>query len=144
MPGGIFDWDVQALVNPVNCVGVAGKGLALEFKKRYPHAHQSYYEACKRGEVRPGQIHVTMLPEQGHYVFHFPTKKHWRDKSSYLDILAGLAGLVILCHYKNIKTISIPALGCGLGGLPWQSVKIAIEQAFDLTPDIRVLLFEPK
>lgn len=116
--GNIFDSKATALVNPVNCVGVMGRGLALEFKKRYPENFRIYAEACARGEVRPGRILV--VPP----VINFPTKRHWREPSRLEDITAGLQALRSVLG----DSVAIPPLGCGLGGLPWPQVRNEIEK----------------
>ena len=121
--GDIFAAHVEALTNPVNCVGVMGKGLALEFKRRYPTNFAAYARACTSGVLRPGQPvifdpGVDMLPR---YIVNSPTKRHWRDPSRLDDIEAGLATLVSQIERLSIGSIAILPLGCGLGGLDWAS-----------------------
>lgn len=139
-PGSIFDTPVRALVNPVNCVGAMGKGLALEFKQRFPDAYESYRIDCASGALRPGKLHIYHAPND-RWIVHFPTKDHWRDASRMEYIEAGLPVLVDWAKQNAIESIGIPALGCGLGGLPWVQIKAKIEAAFAGAGVTRVLLF---
>jgi len=117
----IFQSKAQTIVNTVNCVGVMGKGIALEFKRRYPEMFKDYEERCKRGEVRLGEpyFYRTLLPP---WIINFPTKDHWRSVSNLKDIIRGLDYL--LKHYKEwgITSIALPPLGCGAGQLEWRIV----------------------
>lgn len=121
----IFDSHAEYLVNPVNCVGVMGKGLALEFKKRFPDVFQTYAEACRAGKIVPGRVQVVGR------VVNFPTKRHWRDKSRMLDVAEGLIDLVCELRARGAESVAIPALGCGEGGLSWMAVKRMIVIAFE-------------
>lgn len=130
--GDILAAEAEALVNPVNCVGVMGKGLALQFKRAFPENYIAYYKACKEGLVKPGTVFVYsdpmhMLP---HHIINFPTKRHWRDKSHMGDIALGLVSLVSEVRRLNIMSIAIPPLGCGLGGLQWGEVLPCIQKTF--------------
>jgi O-acetyl-ADP-ribose deacetylase (regulator of RNase III) len=143
--GDILNADVEALINTVNCVGVMGRGLAAQFKRAYPKNFTAYQTACKRHEVQPGR---TLIVETGQrinprWVINFPTKRHWRGKSRMEDIEAGLAALVADVRRLGIKSIAIPPLGCGLGGLDWSEVRPRIERALAALTDVRVLLYEP-
>ncbi|WP_233875275.1 macro domain-containing protein [Paraburkholderia adhaesiva] len=142
--GNILYVDVEAVVNPVNCVGVMGRGLALQFKEMFPENFEAYATACVRGEVRPGQVFVFKRdpPENPQYIINFPTKRHWRDRSLIEDIDAGLADLVNVLRYWDIRSIAIPPLGCGLGGLDWVKVRPRIELAMERIPHVYVLLSE--
>lgn len=120
MSKSIFYSNAQALVNPVNCVGIMGKGLALEFKRRYPNNFASYQRACAVG-LEIGNLHT--CEEDGKLIINFPTKKHWKAPSKYEYILEGLLTLAELIKQKQIKSIAIPRLGCGLGGLDWNIVR---------------------
>jgi O-acetyl-ADP-ribose deacetylase (regulator of RNase III) len=148
--GSIFDAArfVDALVVPVNCVGVAGKGLALEFKKRYPQNDNLYRSCCRMHAMQIGFVFATpsYTPMSGprEKILYFPTKAHWRSKSRYVDIERGVADLVRLTQGLDLSSIAIPALGCGLGGLDWGIVKPMIEEAFSGLPEVHVLLFGPK
>ena len=148
--GDILTCDVDALVNPVNCVGQMGKGLALAFKQRYPELTMAYKAACKSGELVPGRMFTQDLAElrkgisRPRYVINFPTKRHWRSKSRLEDIDAGLVALAQEVKRLNISSIAVPPLGCGLGGLDWEIVRPRIEATFQLLPDVDCLLFEPR
>ena len=116
--GDIFKTDAEALVNSVNCVGVMGRGIALQFKNLYPANFKSYAAACKRDEVKPGQMFVfeTGQITNPRYIVNFPTKRHWRGKSRIEDIESGLQALVQEVRDRGIQSIAIPPLGSDLGG----------------------------
>jgi len=143
--GNLLRADAEALVNTVNCVGYMGRGVALQFKKAFPENFNEYQKACRAGLVQPGKLFTfetqSMLAPR--YVINFPTKRHWRGKSRYEDIDAGLKALVSEVKKRGIRSIAMPPLGCGLGGLDWGRVRPMIERAFAETPGVRVLLFEP-
>lgn len=143
--GSIFDADVDALVNPVNCVGVMGKGLALAFKRTFPTVFREYASACEAGEIVLGRVQLveTRVKSGPKFVINFPTKNHWRGKSRLEDVRTGVADLVKQTRAKNVRSIAIPALGCGLGGLEWKTVRGVLEKAFE-HEDVRVLLFGPQ
>ncbi|MCH8824770.1 MAG: macro domain-containing protein [Planctomycetes bacterium] len=144
--GDILKAKADALVNTVNCVGVMGRGIALQFKKAFPEAFKAYEAACKRDEVKPGKVLTFDLNkfEQPHFVIHLPTKKHWRGKSKMEYVDAGLISLLAEVKRLGINSIAVPPLGCGLGGLNWEDVRHRIERAFENLPDVQVLLYEPK
>lgn len=144
--GNILTDDAEALVNTVNCVGVMGKGIALQFKKAFPDNFKAYEAACRREDVRPGHMFVFETGQIFHprYIINFPTKRHWRGQSRYEDIESGLKGLVRELRQRKIQSIAIPPLGSGLGGLQWGRVKAMIETAFEGMEDVRVKLYEPK
>lgn len=144
--GDLLKVKTEALVNTVNTVGVMGKGLALQFKIAYPDNYRAYRKACNDKILQPGKMFVFYLEKTCQYIINFPTKRHWRDKSRLVDIEAGLRDLVRTIKEKDIKSVAIPPLGCGLGGLSWsQEVKPLIEGAFaELSEVIEVLLFEPR
>lgn len=144
----IFDKQVEALVNPVNCVGVMGKGLALEFKQRYPGLFSQYKIACKTGRYSLGHPHIndtgTINPK---WIINFPTKYHYSDKSKIVDIETGMKVLCYFITSFKIKSIAIPALGCGLGGLQWNEVRRIIVESLVNGIDsevVDVYLIEPK
>ena len=145
--GDIFESRCEALVNPVNCVGVAGAGLALEFKKRYPENHAAYCNYCKHGYMKPGRVFVfvTDTKKNPHLIINFPTKLHWRNKSRvFPDIHMGLWNLVDHLFEYQIYSIAIPALGCGKGGLTWHSVKCKMDQILrPFAHGLRILIYEP-
>lgn len=135
--GSIFDSGAQWLVNPVNTEGVMGAGLALEFKKRLPDVFLAYQSACRRGEVRIGEMFLFGK------IVHFPTKEHWKAPSRLEYVERGLVSLAEVMRTQGIQTIAIPALGCGLGGLAWSDVRPRIEQALH-DVDAQVYLFGPR
>lgn len=143
--GDILQSDAQALVNAVNCVGIMGKGLALQFKKAFPENFEFYAQACERGKVHLGSMLVYDLNRTTgpRYIINFPTKQHWRNQSRLEDIEAGLKDLVKTVCELHIQSIAIPPLGCGLGGLKWSDVRPRIEAAFQPVPEVQVALFEP-
>ena len=123
-----------------------GRGIALQFKKVFPENFKRYKAACDRKEVRPGKMFTCDLNSlhNPHYVINFPTKRHWKGKSRMEDIESGLQALVEEVRKRNIHSIAIPPLGCGLGGLRWADVRTKIEKAFQDLTNVQVLLFEPK
>lgn len=144
--GNILEADTQALVNTVNCVGVMGRGIALQFKKAFPANFKAYKSVCDRKELHPGLMFIfdnAALDGRQRYIINFPTKRHWKGKSKIEDIQAGLSTLVQEVRRLNIQSISIPPLGCGLGGLDWPTVRLMVEDAFASLPDVRVFLYEP-
>ena len=143
--GDILGTDAEALVNTVNCVGFMGRGLAQQFSKAYAPNLKAYQAACKRGEVTPGRmfIHATGQMTNPKFIINFPTKRHWKGKSRLEDIEAGLVDLVVRIQELGIRSIAIPPLGCGLGGLDWDQVRPRIEKALVLLPDVQVYLFPP-
>ncbi len=144
--GNLLNADAEALVNTVNCIGFMGKGIALQFKQAYPDNFDAYERACKAGDVRPGRMFTftTNLMMNPRYLINFPTKRHWRGDSRIEDIDAGLVALVAEIKRLGIKSIAVPPLGCGNGGLDWAEVRPLIVAAFKSLPDVRVLLFSPQ
>lgn len=143
--GDILKANVEALVNTVNCVGIMGRGIALQFSKAFPENYKIYKATCDKKQLHPGMMLVCDLNrfENPRYIINFPTKRHWKGKSRIEDIEAGLKTLVEEIRKRNIHSIAIPPLGCGLGGLSWEQVKPMIESAFKSLVDINVLLYEP-
>lgn len=143
--GDILRADAEALVNTVNCVGFMGRGIAAQFKRAFPANFRVYEAACKRGEVQPGRMLVYEAGNESNprYVINFPTKRHWRAKSRIEDIEAGLRALVAEVRARGIRSIAVPPLGCGHGGLQWSEVRPMIERAFAALPEVRTLVFEP-
>ncbi len=144
--GNLLDADAAALVNTVNTVGVMGKGIALQFKRAYPEMFKAYERAAKAGEVRLGQMHLypTGAMSGPQYLINFPTKQHWRAHSRLDDIRSGLADLVRVVDTLGIKSIAVPPLGCGNGGLAWHDVEPLIAAAFEQLPDVEVLVYSPE
>lgn len=143
--GDILKCEAEALVNTVNCVGVMGRGIALQFKNQFPANFKAYAAACKRDEVQPGRMFVfdTGQLTAPRYIINFPTKRHWRGKSRMEDIESGLVALVATIRARGIRSIAIPPLGSGLGGLGWAQVRPRIEAALRELEDVRVMVFEP-
>lgn len=143
--GDIFQEDAEAWVNSVNCVGVMGRGIALQFKEQFPDNFKAYADACKRGEVQPGRMFVfetgQLTPPR--YIINFPTKRHWRGKSRMSDITAGLSALAEEIRSRDIHSVALPALGASLGGLEWGQVRAQIEDALQHIPDLQVVVFDP-
>jgi O-acetyl-ADP-ribose deacetylase (regulator of RNase III) len=142
--GDLMNAPVEALVNPVNTVGVMGKGLALEFKERFPENFRLYQAACAAGQVRTGRMFGTGIvgPNVLQWIVNFPTKQNWRHPSRVEWIVDGLADLRRFLILNSVKSVAIPALGCGNGGLDWAEVRPQITSALrDL--ELEVLVFEP-
>lgn len=141
----LFACGADALVNPVNCGGVMGAGLALEFKRRFPDNYAAYREACERGAVRPGRVLVydRRPASQPRFVINFPTKRSWRDSSRLQDVAAGLGDLAHVTRELGIASLAVPALGCGLGGLDWADVRPLVDSAF-AGAAARVLVYAPQ
>lgn len=139
--GDLFASPAQTLVNAVNCVGVMGNGIALEFKRRYPAMYADYAQRCAAGSVRPGEPYVFVGQSQP-WILNFPTKRHWRSPSRLEDIVAGLAYLQR--HYQawGITSLATPALGCGLGQLSWRGVGPVLYDGLSRL-DIPVELYAP-
>ena len=153
--GDLFQSKADVLVNTVNCKGYMGKGIALEFKRRYPFCFPPYKRACEAGGVKPGTVlYVENIPAKydkkgtktavqpslmptvkdsiyAPDVAHFATKDHWRGRSQLKWIASGLPLLLKECRLRNVKTIALPQLGCGLGGLDWKDVNPLISNCFD-------------
>jgi len=124
--GNILDSNAQALVNTVNTMGVMGKGIALQFKKAYPNNYKAYEKACKNNELQIGKMFVTIdsnTTTGERTIINFPTKANWRKPSEYKYIEDGLENLVEVINNKKIKSLAIPPLGAGNGGLKWEKVK---------------------
>ena len=163
--------DAEALVNTVNCKGVMGKGLDLQFKKKFGANFDAYAKACARGDVRPGRMFVFDLrqesasdeqaplpmslaeepgvygadaPQHPRYIINFPTKDHWRHGSRMQYIDDGLADLVRQIRARGIQSVAIPALGCDLGGLEWDDVRPRIEAALGGLDGVKVVVFAPR
>jgi O-acetyl-ADP-ribose deacetylase (regulator of RNase III) len=143
--GDILAEDVEALVNTVNCVGIMGRGIALQFKKAFGANFKAYQAACKRQEVQPGRMFVfeTNTMTNPRFIINFPTKRHWRGKSRIEDIEYGLHALVEEIRSRRIRSIAVPPLGSGLGGLDWADVRLLIETALRELGEVNVIVFEP-
>lgn len=143
--GDLFNDDAEAIVNTVNCVGVMGRGIALQFKKRYPENFMEYEAKCKLGDMVPGKMFVHEMNSliNPRYIINFPTKRHWRGASRIEDIEAGLIDLAKVIEEHSIKSIAIPPLGSGLGGLDWALVKNKIEGALTGIDGVTINVYEP-
>ena len=143
--GNLLEQDVDAIVNTVNCVGVMGKGIALQFKNKWPENFKAYALACKAKEVRLGRMFIYDASDlvKPNYIINFPTKQHWRGNSELKSIRDGLVDLVAKIKQLGIRSIAIPSLGCGNGGLNWVEVRPLIESAFVELPEVDIRLFEP-
>lgn len=144
--GNLLKADVEALVNTVNTVGVMGKGIALQFKKAFPENYRAYKIACERGEVRLGKVFVHStgkLIENPKFILNFPTKEHWRSNARLVDIERGLRDLVDQVLQLQVKSVAIPPLGCGLGGLQWSDVEPLIRGAFAQLEGVEATIYSP-
>ena len=143
--GDILRADAEAIVNTVNCVGVMGRGIALQFKKAWPENFKIYAKACKRQEVKPGSMFIVETGQLTNpkFIINFPTKRHWRGASKMEDIESGLHALKKKMIQKQIKSIAIPPLGSGLGGLDWSLVRSRIEKTLGGLSDVEIIVYEP-
>lgn len=143
--GNLLEANTHALVNTVNTVGVMGKGIALQFKEAFPNNYKQYLDACKSGWLQPGKLLIvrenTLLGE--HIIINFPTKTEWYQKSRYEYIETGLEALASELIKGEIKSIAIPPLGCGNGGLQWSKVKGLVEKYLASFTDIDIHIYEP-
>jgi len=144
--GNLLESNAEALINTVNCVGVMGKGIALQFKQKFPDNFAAYERACRQKEVQIGQMFTVATGQfiNPRFIINFPTKNHWKGKSRIEDIEAGLQALVEEIKKLDIKSIAVPPLGCGNGGLNWNEVRPLIEAAFSQLPQIQVALYAPE
>jgi O-acetyl-ADP-ribose deacetylase (regulator of RNase III) len=144
--GNIMDSSAEALVNTVNTVGVMGKGIALQFKQAFPHNFEVYRQACLNGSFQTGQLLVVKDQELlmgERLIINLPTKSHWKSPSTYEFVETGLIALVTYLKANPIKSLAMPALGCGNGGLDWKVVKPMIEK-YLAELDLSVWVYEPK
>ena len=144
--GDILAEAADALVNTVNCVGVMGRGIALQFKRAFPDNFKAYAARCKRDQIQPGRVFVfetgTIVPPR--YIINFPTKRHWRGKSRLNDIEIGLESLAREIRARGIRSIAIPPLGSGLGGLYWPTVRARMEAVLGTLDNVDIVIFEPR
>ena len=143
--GDILQEEAEALVNTVNCVGVMGRGIALQFKRAFPENFKAYAARCRRNAMQPGRVFVfeTGRLTAPHYIINFPTKRHWRGKSRMEDIESGLASLALEIRSRGIRSVAIPPLGSGLGGLHWPEVRVRIEGSLREFKGVKIIIFEP-
>jgi len=144
--GNIFEADTQGIVNPVNCVGVMGAGLAKRFANFYPEMETEYKKKCSQGELKPGKIFVWVIDTYDEllYIFNLPTKVDWKDPSKMEYIRKGISALIRTMNEHEVHSVAIPALGCGLGGLKWDDVSQEIIKQFQREPDKTIWLYPPK
>lgn len=144
--GNLLDDDADALVNTVNTVGIMGKGIALQFKRRFPAMFKDYERAAKRGELELGKVHVwpTGTLDPPRYVINFPTKAHWRSRSKLADIERGLEDLRRVLVELKVSSVALPPLGCGHGGLEWAQVEPVIARALTGLEEIEVRMYPPE
>ena len=156
----LFESGCDVLVDAVNCVGVSGKGLALAFKQRFPAYQAAYAQACHQNQVAPGKCFlyatnsgsgsgsVSLLPTDPKYIISVPTKRHWRDPSTMQDVKASVEDMVAQLNglpLNEVRSVAIPALGCGLGGLPWSEVEPMMVTALkELHPNIVATIIPPQ
>ena len=138
--GNIFESSADALVNPVNCVGVMGKGLAEKFKAEFPKNYMSYRDYCCQELLLPGFLFT--FEEKGKFIINAATKDHWRGHSTYLWVSVCIDMIKFFCECENIQSVAIPALGCGLGGLRWNVVKTFFDEKFK-DVNFNVEIYEP-
>jgi len=143
--GNLLDAEAEALVNAVNTVGVMGKGIALAFKQRFELNYRLYAAACHAGEVQVGRMFVTDTGEAAgpRWIVNFPTKQHWRQPSQLAWVTAGLVDLQRFIRQEGVRSIAIPALGTGLGGLAWPDVRAAIESGLSDLDAVQIEVYEP-
>lgn len=140
--GDLLQSDAEALVNTVNCEGYMGKGIAYQFKLQFPDTNTDYVKACKKGTLRPGQLHY--FREHGKIIINFPTKDKWREKSRIGYIENGLDSLIDLIYDLGIKSIAIPPLGSGNGGLKWDDVRAVISDKLkNISSFVDIYVYEP-
>lgn len=144
----MFDEPTEAIVNTVNCVGVMGKGVALEFKRRWPENFKAYKRVCADKALPPGEMFIFdndgfLDSEKHRFLINFPTKQHWRSKSKIDYVKDGLVDFVEQVRRLGIKSVTLPPLGCGNGGLEWSDVRPLIEEAVSTLPDVHFVIFGP-
>ena len=133
--GDIFLSTAQVLVNPVNCVGVMGAGLAKQFAQQYPGCLKPYQQACRAKFLKPGKVLGWKVPNPGttQWILQLPTKRHWKQPSRMDDVVKGIQALRTWMEEKGVTSAAVPPLGCGLGGLDAGEVRKAVEQEFGET-----------
>jgi O-acetyl-ADP-ribose deacetylase (regulator of RNase III) len=143
--GDLFESGCEALVCPVNVVGVMGKGLAFQFKKRFPDYFKDYQKACRDNQLWPGYVYFFYNKPKNspEIIISFPTKDHWKGKSNLAFIKSGLNNLAVHAAGCKIKSVAVPALGCGEGGLSFSEVKPLMIEAFEKWPNVLFKIYEP-
>lgn len=145
--GDMFQERAEAIVNTVNCVGVMGKGVALEFKRRWPDNFKAYKRLCDKKQLRPGRVYVhqegDLMTGRHRFLINFPTKDHWRAKSKMEFIDIGLDDFIGQILKLQIKSVVMPPLGCGNGGLDWREVKALMTEKLSPVKDVDFIVFVP-
>jgi O-acetyl-ADP-ribose deacetylase (regulator of RNase III) len=143
--GNLLQENAEAIVNTVNCVGVMGKGIALQFKQTFPENFKAYKKACDAQQIQTGEMFTFATGNifNPRYIINFPTKNHWREKSKIEYIKTGVKALIQEIKHLQIQSIAIPPLGCGNGGLDWIVVKPIIFEALAEILEVKVVIFEP-
>ena len=143
--GNLLEAPAEALVNTVNTVGVMGKGIALMFKEAFPRNFRAYEDACKQKEISVGRMFVTETSslEGPRWIINFPTKQHWRQPSKLEWIVEGLNDLRRVIQDRNIRSIALPPLGAGNGGLDWSEVRPEVQRILGDLQDVDILVYEP-
>jgi len=143
--GSLLETNAEALVNTVNTVGIMGKGIALQFKKAFPDNYDAYRKAAKEGKIKTGCMFIFERKSltNPHFIINFPTKHHWKENSKLEYIKEGLSELVKEVNRLGVKSVAVPPLGCGLGGLNWYKVYSLMKEAFVRTPEVDWIVFEP-
>jgi O-acetyl-ADP-ribose deacetylase (regulator of RNase III) len=139
--GNLFESGAQTLVNAVNCIGVMGKGVALQFRRRFPEMYADYVARCNAGQMRLGEPYLFRRPDPP-WILNFPTKDHWRSASRLSEIVAGLDYLANYYREWGVESLAVPALGCGEGGLEWRVVGPVLERRLQRLA-IPVTLYAP-
>jgi len=146
MSGDLLASDAEAIVNTVNTVGIMGKGIALQFKKKFPDNFRAYERACYKGEIGIGRVFVyeTGQLTNPRFIINFPTKQHWKEKTKLEYINRGLSDLANIIKILKINSIAVPPLGCGNGGLDWKTVRPMIEKSLGLIDGLDLRIYNPE
>jgi O-acetyl-ADP-ribose deacetylase (regulator of RNase III) len=135
--------EAEALVNPVNCVGIMGKGLAKGFKDAFPHTSEIYVRACKAARLSPGMPYIVKNHDGSspRWIVHAPTKETWRAPSDYGWIEEIVSGIRWFALEHSVRSIAVPKLGCGEGGLNWKAVHALIVRWLGDLPDVEIIVY---
>lgn len=143
--GDLFEAQTEAIVNTVNTVGIMGKGIALQFKQRFPDNYFIYKKACDQNLLKIGDLLITENNSLFFkYIINFPTKEHWRNPSKYEYVEKGLDALIEEIRKRNIKSVALPPLGAGNGKLDWEKVKEILNEKLIVLPEVDFIIFEPQ
>jgi len=134
--GDLFTSQADILVNPVNCCGVMGKGVAAQFKARFPHYFDEYKRLCDKGRLKIGEPCITYTRNNPKWIISFPTKRHWKERSHLKWIKSGMQRISpAVLSILDARSMAVPALGCGEGGLHWEDVRPILYDALRLLAD---------